>query len=195
MTITETDRIEMADSDRSELDELFEPLYEIVPEGFKAEVVEGAIHMSPQRDTHWMIIRIVLSQLEARFGLRSKIMSDVRLDLPGRLNGFCPDLFKLSDEAEKDGRNRWRYQDVEFVCEVISQGTARNDYGAKRDAYAEGEVPVYLLVDPYTGKCHLFTVPKDGEYRAERTLDFGEPVDLTDTVLGLTLNTDMFPRD
>ncbi|MGI5470859.1 Uma2 family endonuclease [Streptomyces sp. CA-132043] len=194
MTIAPIDRIDMADIDEQYLDEVFEFLYGI-PEGFRAEVVGGAVQMSPQRDTHSNIIKHVLLQLGARFGSDSEILMDVRLDLPGYRNGFCPDIFKLSDDAKKSEKGRWRYQDVEFVLEVISRETAANDYGKKKDAYAAAEVPVYLIADPYTAQCHVFTKPKDGEYRSKLSLDFGEPVDLTDTVLGMTLATDRFPRD
>ncbi|WP_030620968.1 Uma2 family endonuclease [Streptomyces sclerotialus] len=195
MTIAPIDRTDMADIDKQYLDEVFEFLYGGIPEGFRAEVVEGAVQMSPQRDTHSNIIKHVLLQMGARFGPDSEIMMDVRLDLPGYRNGFCPDIFKLSDDAKKDEKGRWRYQDVEFVLEVISRETARNDYGKKKDAYAAGEVPVYLIADPYTGKCHLFTRPEDGAYQSKSSSAFGEPVDLTDTVLGMTLATDRFPRD
>lgn len=195
MTIAMTDRTEMAENDEPGSDEMFELLHEIVPEGYKGEIVGGAIHMAPQRGTHWEIIGEVFLQLKQHFGRRSRIMSDVRLDLPGDRNAFAPDLFKLSDDAEQDAKGRWRHQDVEFVLEVISQGTADNDYGKKKAAYAAGGIPVYVIADPYTGQCQVHTEPKEGEYRANRTLDFGDPVDLTDTVLGLSLTTESFPRD
>ncbi|WP_030022610.1 Uma2 family endonuclease [Streptomyces monomycini] len=181
-------------SDRRVLNELFEPLYEIVPEGMKAEVVEGVVIMWPQRSTYWKIIRSVLRQLDSRRGPRSRLMSDVRLDLPRRLDAFCPDLFKLSDGAEPDGEGHWRHQDVEFVLEVISRETGSYDYGPKKAAYAEGDVPVYLIVDPYTAKWHLHTLPENGVYRSQLSMDFGAPVDLTGTALGLTLETGGFPR-
>ncbi|MEV4431524.1 Uma2 family endonuclease [Streptomyces sp. NPDC049555] len=193
MTIVLTDRTEMAGE--QSFDDMFELLYEIVPEGYKGEIVEGAVHMSPQRDTHWVIIQSVLLQLVTHFGEDAIIRCDVRLDLPGYRNGFAPDLFKLSDGAEKDDKGKWRYQDVEFVFEVISRETADSDYGKKKAAYAAGEIPVYVIADPYTGQCHVYTVPKDGEFRAYRKLDFGDPIDLSDTPLGLTLSTAKFPRD
>ncbi|MGK5546737.1 Uma2 family endonuclease [Streptomyces sp. URMC 127] len=195
MTIALTDRTEMAEHGESSFDDMFELLYEIVPEGYKGEIVEGAIVMSPQRHTHWAIIKDVLAQLMAYFGARSTIESDVRLDLPGYSNGFAPDLYKVSDGAEPNAKGNWRYQDVEFVLEVISRETRESDYGKKKAAYAAGEIPVYLIADPYTGLCHLHTLPKDGEYRGYLKLDFGQPVDLTDTPLGMTLQTDRFPRD
>ena len=57
MTVLD-DRIEMADESKGlTLDVLFERLERMpVPEGYKVEIVEGAIFMSPQRDTHWEII-------------------------------------------------------------------------------------------------------------------------------------------
>ncbi|MGW6741882.1 Uma2 family endonuclease [Streptomyces sp. NPDC055025] len=190
------DRIAMADeSDELTLDRMFESLEEMpVPEGIKVEIVEGNIFMSPRRDTHWEIIRRIVRALEDTFGMDVKVKSDVRFDFPGYLNGFCPDVVKLRADAEQDARGRWSFDDVEFIAEVISKRTAVNDYGPKKDAYARAEVPVYLIADPYTGRCHLYTQPKDGEYVSELTVAFGAEIELTGTDLELTLKTDKFPR-
>ncbi|MEU1330029.1 Uma2 family endonuclease [Streptomyces sp. NPDC005865] len=196
MTVVETDRIEMADNDVEwDLDRWFELIERMVPEGIKAEVVEGAVFMVPQRDNHWEIIRRIVRALEDQFGMDVRVMSDVRIDFPGHDNGFCPDVAKLRGTAKKDERGRWRYQDVEFVAEVISRGTGLNDYGPKKAAYAAAEVPVYLVADPYQGRCHVYTDPKDGEYRTQSKSDFGDEIDLTGTVVDLVLKTDSFPRD
>ncbi|MFJ6562858.1 Uma2 family endonuclease [Streptomyces sp. NPDC091412] len=190
------DRIEMADhSDEPTLDEMFEWLEQMhVPEGFKTEIVEGGIFVTPQRDTHWEIILDIVEQLRATYP-RKRVKSDVRIDYPGHLNGFASDVVALAEGARKDEKGHWRPGDVELVAEVISQGTARNDYGPKKDAFAAAGVPVYLIVDPYTGTWHLHTLPKDGEYRGVLSLDFGDEIDLNDTPVGLVLKTDEFPRD
>ncbi|MFC9625542.1 Uma2 family endonuclease [Streptomyces sp. NPDC056930] len=194
MTVVETDRIEMADSsDERTLDMMFEWL-EPTPEGFKVEIVEGNIYMSPQRDTRWEVIFDIVEQLRARYP-RQRLKSDVRIDFPGRLNGFASDVVALAEDATKDSNGRWRYQDIEFVAEVISKDTAANDYGAKKATYATAGVPVYVIVDPYTGTWHLHTLPKNDEYRSVLSLDFGTPIDLTATLVGLTLETGEFPRD
>jgi len=194
MTVLE-DRIEMADeSGELTLDTLFESLERTTPEGYKLEIVEGAIFMSPQRDTHWEIILDIVEQLRTKYP-RRRVKSDVRIDYPGHLNGFATDVTLVAEGAEKDSKGLWRCQDVEFVAEVISKGTAPNDYGPKKTAYANAEVPVYLIADPYLGKCHVYTQPKDGDYIAETTVAFGADVDMTTTLLGLTLKTDEFPRD
>ncbi|MFH8936956.1 Uma2 family endonuclease [Streptomyces griseosporeus] len=194
MTVVE-DRIEMADdSGELTLDDLFESLERTTPEGYKVEIVEGAIFMSPQRDTHWEIILDIIEQLRTKYP-RKRVKSDVRIDYPGHLNGFASDVTLVAEGAEKTPAGLWRCKDVEFVAEVISKGTAQNDYGPKKAAYAVAEVPVYLVADPYQGKCHLYTQPKDGDYVSELTVAFGADVDMTTTHLGLTLRTDEFPRD
>ncbi|MFK4145864.1 Uma2 family endonuclease [Streptomyces sp. NPDC004065] len=194
MTVLD-DRINMAEeSDELTLDELFESLERSTPEGYKVEIVEGDVFMSPQRDTHWEIIADIYEQLRAKYP-RKRLKSDVRVDYPGHLNGFASDLTLVAEGAEKDDRGLWRCVDVEFVAEVISKGTALNDYGPKKTAYATAEVPVYLVADPYQGKCHLYTQPKDGDYISELLISFGADVDTTTTPLGLVLRTDEFPRD
>ncbi|KAB2588837.1 Uma2 family endonuclease [Streptomyces arboris] len=194
MTVVDTDRIDMADiSDELTLDEMFEWL-EPTPEGFKVEIVEGTVHMSPQRDTHWEIIRRIVRALEDRFGMDVKALSDVRMDF-GEGNGFAPDVMKLFDKAAKNSHGRWLPEHVEFVAEVISKGTAAADYGPKKAAYAAAGVPVFLIVDPYVGRCLLHSEPKDGDYHKKLVVDFGLDVDLTDTSMDLVLKTDAFPRD
>ncbi|MGY5132896.1 Uma2 family endonuclease [Streptomyces nigrescens] len=196
----ETDGTEMAEPteqrDELSLDELFGRLERMpTPEGYKVEIVEGAVYMTPQRDVHWQTIRRIVRALEDHFGMDVLVTSDVRINFPGERNGFAPDVAKIADGAEKDEFGRWRHQDVEFIAEVISKGTAPNDYGPKKTAYALAEVPVYMIADPYLGRCRVFTDPQDGEYKIDLTVAYGRPVDLTHTVAGITLSTDGFPRD
>ncbi|WKX72870.1 Uma2 family endonuclease [Streptomyces sp. XD-27] len=202
MTVAMDDRIEvechMADQAKPQeltLDYLFELLERMpVPEGYKAEIVEGAIIMSPQREVHWDIIANVYEQLRATYP-RVRLLSDVRIDFPGYLNGFCPDLVALREGTQKDSKGLRAPQDIEFLLEVISRGTSANDYGSKKATYAEVGVPTYMIADPYTGRCHVFSHPKDGEYRRQLRVDFGLPIDLTNTAAGIKLSTDEFPRD
>ncbi|NEY32816.1 Uma2 family endonuclease [Streptomyces sp. PRKS01-65] len=190
------DRIEMADqSGELTLDVMFEWLEKMpVPEGYKVEIVGGNIFISPQRQTHFEIILGILEQVRAKYP-RNSLASDVRIDFPGRLNGFACDVAAFADRSVKDDKGRWRYQDVEFVAEVISRDTAANDYGPKKTAYARAMVPVYLVADPYEATCHVYTQPRQDDYATETKVLFGEDIDLTGTVVGLVLKTDEFPRD
>ncbi|MDI1459335.1 Uma2 family endonuclease [Streptomyces sp. ATE26] len=195
MTVLE-DRIAMADADANtqRLDDWFERLERMpVPEGFRVEIVGGNVFMTPQRGTHWQIIFRIADAVAGKHGM-DRVFSDVRIDFPGHENGFCPDVALLKDSAKPDDTGHWRYQDVQFVAEVVSRGTAVNDYGPKRIAYADAEVPVYLIADPYQGRCHVHTDPKEGDYARVTRVDFGTDVDLTGTVADLVLKTDAFPR-
>lgn len=98
MTVVDTDGIDMADtSDERTLDMTFEWL-EPTPEGFKVEIVEGNVYMSPQRDTHWRIILAIVRQLLAHYQ-EDRLLSDVRIDFPGLLNGFASDVVALASDA------------------------------------------------------------------------------------------------
>ncbi len=196
MTVEMTDRIKMGDAEASALDEELALLERMtIPEGFKAEIVQGAVVVSPQRNTHWDIIELVLLQIKECFGRRSRTKSDVLLALPGFRNGFAPDLLKLSDTAEDDGTGRWRYQDVEFVLEVISRETRGNDYGTKLRTYATAGIPVYVIADPYTGKCHAYGTPDGERYESELTAKFGDELDLAPLGFDMRLATEDFPQD
>ncbi|MGW5655382.1 Uma2 family endonuclease [Streptomyces humi] len=195
MTVLE-DRIAMAKSDDEiTLDELFEQIEKMpASEGYKVEIVEGTVFMSPQRDTRWEITVDIVEQLRTKYP-RKRVKSDVRIDYPGHLNGFASDVTLMAEDAAKTDSGLWRHQDVEFAAEVISKGTAANDYGAKKAAYATAEVPVYLIADPYQRRCHVYTNPKGEDYTTETRVAFGVEVDLTGTVVGLTLSTAEFPTD
>jgi Uma2 family endonuclease len=174
---------------------MFERLEKMpVPEGYKVEIVEGTVYMSPQRDTHWEIILDIVEQLRTKYA-RKRIKSDVRIDYPGHLNGFATDVTLMAEGATTTDDGHWRYEDVEFVAEVISKGTAVNDYGPKKLAYATAEVPVYLIADLYKGRCYVYTHPKDGDYATRTRVDFGDDIDLTGSLVDLALRTDDFPRD
>ena len=177
------------------LDKMFEALErEPFLEGYKIEIVEGAVYMTPQRANHWDITAGIYDQLRTKYP-RQRVLSDVRIDYPGNLNGLCSDVALLAEKAERTKQGGFQCEDVEFVAEVISRSTGHNDYGPKKAAYATADVAVYLIVDPYQGKCHAYTQPKDGDYHVETTVDFGAEVDLTSTFLGLALDTSDFSRD
>ncbi|WP_434099510.1 hypothetical protein [Streptomyces sviceus] len=101
MTVPEH-RITMAESDNtSTLDEMFERLETMpVPEGYKVEIVEGTVYMSPQRDTHWEIIADIYEQSRTKYP-RKPLKSDVRIDYPGHLNGFATDVTVMAEGAAK----------------------------------------------------------------------------------------------
>lgn len=81
----------MTESDNTiALDEMFERIEKMpVPEGYKVEIVEGTVYMSPQRDNHWQVIADIIEQLRTKYP-RKRIKSDVRIDYPGPSTGLAP---------------------------------------------------------------------------------------------------------
>jgi hypothetical protein len=96
--------------------------------------------------------------------------------------------------ARARGRGHRRYQDVGFVAEAISEGTAADENSPKKTAYAVAEAPVHSIADPRQGRCHVHTDPKD-DYANRTRVGFGTDIDLTGTEIDLAFKTDEFPRD
>ncbi|MCX4685512.1 Uma2 family endonuclease [Kitasatospora purpeofusca] len=171
---------------------LFEGLE--VPEGWRAELVRGEIVLSMSSDlTANLITASVRDQIPHRrwHGLTTQDVAFV-----GALSEPQPDLV-VFERGAVDGPGRLvPAPAVTLVVEVVSKTSVLRDYRTKRELYAEGGIPVYLIVDPIKGLCVLLTEPARGaasglpDYVAERTTKFGEPVPVD--LLGITLDTTEF---
>ncbi|CAM5526923.1 Uma2 family endonuclease OS=Streptomyces alboniger OX=132473 GN=CP975_15505 PE=4 SV=1 [Streptomyces alboniger] len=95
-------RAESADTGNERaLDAMFAALErEPFLEGYKTDIVGGAVHMTPQRSNHWDITWGVLRQLRPKYDHRI-LLSDVRVDYPGELNAFCSDVALVAEGAER----------------------------------------------------------------------------------------------
>ncbi|MFI9393593.1 Uma2 family endonuclease [Streptomyces bauhiniae] len=165
-----------------------------VPEGYKAEIIEGTVQLTSRGDSQWAITADLYEQLRTRYP-RARLKSGARLDLPGPLNSYAPDLMLLAESAERTAAGLWRCAEVEFAAEVLPLDTVDPAHGPKEAAYALAEVPVYLVVDPRQGRCHAYSKPKKDEYAVRLTVTFGADLNLTGTPVGLSLKTHDFPRD
>ncbi|MGR8009042.1 Uma2 family endonuclease [Streptomyces hypolithicus] len=182
--------------DTAVLDEMFALIDAMnVPAGYRAEIIEGEIVLNPQRKAHSTIIRLFTRSLEDALGRDANILWDVRIDFPGALNGFAPDVALIAEGAGEDERGRHGYRDVQLVVEVVSASSRRDDYDAKLAVYAAAEVPTYVIVDPKTGFAHVHHAPKDGAYDGARaaTYAFGTPFTLPGT--DIAVDTAGWPRD
>ncbi|MFI1256009.1 Uma2 family endonuclease [Streptomyces netropsis] len=180
--------------DSAELDEMFADISRMnVPAGYRVEIIEGEIVLNPQRKVHATIIRRLNRALEEARGSEANILWDVRIDFPGVLNGYAPDVALVKDDAEEDDEGRHDYRDVEFVAEVVSRGSRRDDYDAKLTVYAESGVPTYVIADPKKATVHVFSEPRDGAYADVTTYTFGEKFTLP--FPEITIDTAGWPRD
>lgn len=180
--------------DTAELDEMFADIEAMnVPDDYRAEIIEGEIVLNPQRKVHSTVIRLFTRSLEDALGRDANILWDVRIDFPGTLNGYAPDIALVADGAEEDERGRHDYRDVRLVAEVVSHGSRRDDYEAKLTVYAESGVPTYVIADPKTGYAHVHHAPRNGRYTDVATYAFG--TEFTLPAPAVTVVTEGWPRD
>ncbi|MDI3385873.1 Uma2 family endonuclease [Streptomyces sp. B-S-A8] len=183
MTISETDRLH---SQLSRFEDMFH--------GYRTEIVEGNIVMSPLRPFHNRTILEVWSQLKAQLGDDWSCVSDVAFPFSDEFE-FCPDLAVIP--AVEEARNVTAYSPdlIELVIEVVSPSSIRHDYEVKSRQYAARGLAHYLIFDPRAG--HLVTRwnPGPDGYRGSDTIPYGGKA-VVETDLGkLTVDTGALPVD
>ncbi|MFJ8624140.1 Uma2 family endonuclease [Kitasatospora sp. NPDC093550] len=164
-----------------------------VPEGFKAELIRGEIVMTAGPDmVHNIIVEAIRDQLPRA---RWHRLTTQDIDLPGLTSEPQPDLVVFEREAYEGPGRLVPAAVLTLVVEVVSKTSVLRDYRTKRELYAEGQIPAYLIVDPIKGISVLLTEPgrtASGapDYAVERTAKFGEsiPVD----PLGSMIDTSEF---
>ncbi|MCM2393993.1 Uma2 family endonuclease [Streptomyces albipurpureus] len=183
MTVSETDRLH---SQLSRFEDLFP--------GFRTEIVEGNIVMSPVRAFHAKTIRLVWNLLEPQLAPDWECVSDVSFPFSDEFE-FCPDLAVIP--AREEARNLSVYSPdlIELAMEVVSPGSVRNDYEIKDRQYAARGIAHYLIFDPRKGQVVTLWNPGPDGYRGRDTLSYGGKVSI-DTAIGrLTLDTSALPVD
>lgn len=154
------------------------------PEGFRAELIEGEIVVTPPPDgDHEDYISLIVSQVIRRS--RTDIQFSGHKGLRLKSGGGCPKDHAIPDGtfAPEElrlyrGAEPWMPCDgVAMVLEVTSS-KPRIDREAKRRCYARGGIPLYLLVDRESSSITLFSDPERDDYRQHCTLPFGKPLAL-----------------
>ncbi|MGG2462064.1 Uma2 family endonuclease [Streptomyces sp. RGM 3693] len=154
------------------------------PTGFRAELIEGEIVVSPPTDgDHEDYLSIIGSQVTRRSatdmlisGYKGLVLSHAEGQPPDHV---IPDA-TIAPYALRlfRGADPWMPSDgVSMVVEVTSS-RPRNDRVAKRHAYARAAIPLYLLVDRGKSVVTLFSEPKGDDYLTTRTAPFGDRLPL-----------------
>jgi Uma2 family endonuclease len=185
-----------ADVTVSDSDRLHSQLarYEDMFRGYRTEIVEGNIVMSPLRPFHNETIIRLWTQLEPQLGPEWGFISDVAIPFSDDFE-FCPDLAVIP-EAEKN-RNLTSYAAdlVELAIEVVSASSVRNDYEVKNKQYASRGIPNYLIFDPRSGNLVTLWNPGPDGYRGRDTLPYGDKLTVETKLGRLTVDTSRLPVD
>ncbi|MCC3780013.1 Uma2 family endonuclease [Streptomyces sp. UNOB3_S3] len=161
-------------------------------EGFRIELLRGNIVMMAGPDrVHNMIVESVIDQIPRD---RWHRMATQDIAIPGEDSEPQPDLVVIERGAFEGPGRLVPASAAMLLLEVVSKYSAHADYKIKRSMYAAGQVPAYLVVDPFAAKCVLLTEPvgagEGADYTVERTTKFGDPVPLD--MVGVTLDTTEF---
>ncbi|MFJ3619911.1 Uma2 family endonuclease [Streptomyces iakyrus] len=154
------------------------------PEGFRAELIEGEIVVTPPPDgDHEDYIGLIVNQVIRRSQTDMQFSGNKGLKL--RRGGECPKDHVVPDGTFAPmglrlyrGAESWMPCDgVAMVMEVTST-KPQADREAKRRCYARAGIPLYLLVDRDTAQVTVFSEPKDDDYREHCARPFGKSVTL-----------------
>ncbi|GAA1918001.1 hypothetical protein GCM10009837_48910 [Streptomyces durmitorensis] len=153
-----------------------------LPEGYRAEIIEGAIEVSPTgRRRHMVLINRLRRALEKHLG-----SSEYTVWHDGnvfhRRKCWIPDLFVGPldpDEIPDEEDLGVDAAGVPMVVEVVSPGrrNIERDRVRKRREYARAGIPVYVIVDDFDeeGAVLVLTAPnpKKATYEDEHRVPYG----------------------
>jgi Uma2 family endonuclease len=147
-----------------------------LPPGFKAELIEGEIIVTPPPNREH---ESVLSELTRAIVLHTDFRTSAGLGLVTPHGRFIPDLTVATKEFMRSSPSEY-WNDVTgvlLVAEVTSwDGT--KDRGAKAIGYGAAGIPLYLLVDRAEKETVLFSEPRDGRYQNRETFEITAAVPL-----------------
>ncbi|MFF2701662.1 Uma2 family endonuclease [Streptomyces cyaneofuscatus] len=155
-----------------------------IPEGFRAELIDGEIAVKPLPDgDHEECVNVVLKQVLRKSRTDMDFSGNKGLELPrgegSPRNHAVPDgTFAPTARRLFRGADPWMpCEGVALVVEVTST-KPQADREAKRRCYARGGIPLYLLIDRDESSVTLFSDPEDPDYRQHLTIPYGKPLPL-----------------
>ncbi|MGV9989746.1 Uma2 family endonuclease [Streptomyces sp. NPDC003374] len=142
----------------SDLDEVLWQAWKAMdlPEGYRAEIIEGAIEVSPTgRRRHGVLVNRLRRALDAHLA-RSGYAAHQDVNLVHNRKSWIPDLFvaplDLDEIPDEEGLGV-DAAGVKLVVEVTSPGyrNLQRDRARKHREYARAGIPVYVIVDGFDG--------------------------------------------
>ncbi|MCX4788379.1 MULTISPECIES: Uma2 family endonuclease [unclassified Streptomyces] len=172
-----------------------------VPEGWRAEIDEGRIVLTPPRHAHHhAIVGRVQHRLYEVLPEEWGIYQVLAVHVAAIDKLYMPHLVVMPSEviaaADPETNDPVDASEALLIVEITSKGNARDDRTKKYRAYARAGVPMYLLIDRFDTRgamATLFTEPnEDGTYKHSDPVPFGKPLTLPQP-FGTTLLTEEFP--
>ncbi|MET9515374.1 Uma2 family endonuclease [Streptomyces sp. NPDC002994] len=177
------------------VEEAFDVFSATAPEGWRVELIEGEIHVTPPANgEHEEIVSEVSGQVVVRRkDPRLRVYTGIGLFLPGAsVSGKVePDVVIAPKGSFADQMEYHDPSPVLLVAEVTSRSTAGNDRVKKIRGYARAGIPVYLLIDREAEKAVVCTEPAGEDYTSKVPYKLSETIPLPEP-LGFDLDTSEF---
>jgi Uma2 family endonuclease len=172
------------------VEEAFDMFSAVAPKGWRVELIEGEIHVTPPANgEHEEIVSEVTDQVvQRRKEQRIRSYTGIGLFLPGAsVSGKVEPDIVLAPKGSFD--DQAEYHDCSAVLLVVD--VAGNDRVKKISGYVRAGIPVYLLIDRESEQAVVCTEPSGEDYGAKAAYKLGEVVPLPDP-LGFDLDTGRF---
>lgn len=172
-----------------------ERMSELLPKGFRTEILGGELVVSPTPSVkHGGVITLIRNQISVQLPAELVTMEVLSLGWDSGDDVAVPDLLVIPTAVLHEEGWLMEPDIAEFALEVVSPGNSRTDTAVKPAIYAEWGIPIFLLADPRRGELVCRWDPRDGAYRSEQHLAFGDPIELPSPLKGVFIETDGLPR-
>jgi len=155
--------------------------------GNRVEIIGGLILVSPPPDVpHARALTKLMRPFIAAGvdGVEAEVLQGIGLWLPSGTEDYAiPDLAIVDTDIEEHYVENNCYEPAPFrlVLEVTSSNW-KADLQTKVAAYANANVPIYVIVDRKHQRLHVLTEPTRNEYATHRLHAPGELVTLPDSI-------------
>jgi Uma2 family endonuclease len=152
----------------------FEDYLAMVPEGQKADLLNGTIYMaSPDNTDHnalntWLL-RVLAEFVDQRH-LGETYMSRVTFRL-GEKQGPEPDLAFVTQERAGLRQRGFVDGPPDLAVEIVSPDSVHRDYILKREVYEQAGVPEYWILDPDETRATFLRLNDKGKYEEVEPVD------------------------
>src|ERR1017187_9453099 len=153
----------------------FEDFCAQIPEGLKADLIEGVIHVASPDNIQHNEIDLWYAEVLRRFLRKRKIKGRVfgfriafRLDDE---NAPEPDLVYMRPDRVHLIRRTFVKGPPDWALEIVSPSSGERDYRKKRNQYERFGVGEYWIIDPIEETMTCFRLGKNGKYKEIRPRD------------------------
>jgi Uma2 family endonuclease len=162
------------------------------PEGVRVELIDGELVVSPTGSVWHSGAVYGLTVALVRLAERRNwiIHTNLTAHISPTRERLIPDLMVAPKDAPPFGECELLASGALLVAEVVSPWSQRRDREVKPRAYAQGGVPLYVLIDRFDKPpaVTLFSQPGEGGYGRRQAAAAGDPLRLPEP-FGIDLDT------